>query len=267
MNKYTAMRRDTLIGVSAALLRGPEEARESVLAVLAGNISPAWRRALGACLSALDGDISYPGTWGRGNGKLPFLHISTLPGAGHCPGAGECLKFCYSFKAWRYPYGFARQFINSALLSTAEGRAAVLASLDKATARQDSITVRLYVDGDFSSAEILEYWMHALRARPKIRAYGYSKSFKLFAAYAGPWPANYVLNVSSGHNGTASDVAAVRALPITRGDFIAVADVTATKAEHGSKVFVCPLKCGDCLGGAHACGQLAISKPIIIGVH
>ena len=35
-----------------------------------------------------------------GNSKLPFLNFSTLPGS-TCPGAGECLNYCYSFKSWR----------------------------------------------------------------------------------------------------------------------------------------------------------------------
>ena len=44
-----------------------------------------------------------------GNGKLPFLAFSSLPGKGFCVGAGDCLSFCYSFKAWRYPAAFCRQ--------------------------------------------------------------------------------------------------------------------------------------------------------------
>jgi hypothetical protein len=212
----------------------------------------------------LDGDTSYQGIWQKGNGKLPFLHFSALAGA-HCPGAGECLSFCYSLKAWRYPYGFARQFINSVLLSTPGGRAAILASLDKKA--RAAVTVRLYVDGDFNSVETLDFWMTALHARPHIKAYGYSKSFRILLAYEGAWPENYVLNISSGHNSPAPIVEAVRALPIVRGNFIAAASVAAVKEERGGRVFVCPIKCGTCLKGAHACGQKAIAKDIIIGVH
>lgn len=61
-------------------------------------------------------------TWGilaKGNGKLPFMSYSELPMA-TCPGAGDCAVYsqqtagwCYSFKAWRYPDAFARQFLNT----------------------------------------------------------------------------------------------------------------------------------------------------------
>ena len=44
----------------------------------------------------------------KGNQKLPFWAFSDLP-AITCPGAGECLKWCYSFKAWRYPAAYFRQ--------------------------------------------------------------------------------------------------------------------------------------------------------------
>jgi len=62
---------------------------------------------------------------GDGNSKLPFLAYSELPMA-TCPGAGECGVYkkdastgtiasgwCYSFKAWRYPAAFGRQFLNT----------------------------------------------------------------------------------------------------------------------------------------------------------
>jgi hypothetical protein len=35
-----------------------------------------------------------------GNSKLPFVSFSTLPGV-TCPGAGDCIDFCYSYRAWR----------------------------------------------------------------------------------------------------------------------------------------------------------------------
>jgi len=56
-----------------------------------------------------------------GNSKLPFVSFSTIPGA-TCPGAGECLDFCYSFKAWRYPAAFFRQLQNFHLMNSKEGR-------------------------------------------------------------------------------------------------------------------------------------------------
>lgn len=62
---------------------------------------------------------------GDGNQKLPFVAYSELPMA-TCPGAGSCGVYkkdsrsgapasgwCYSFKAWRYPAAFTRQFLNT----------------------------------------------------------------------------------------------------------------------------------------------------------
>jgi len=51
----------------------------------------------------------------NGNSKLPFVSFSSLPGV-TCPGAGECLDFCYSFRAWRYPAAFMRQAQNAYLM-------------------------------------------------------------------------------------------------------------------------------------------------------
>jgi len=79
-----------------------------------------------------------PNAWGvlaaQGNKKLPFVAYSELPMA-TCPGAGACgvrldyyepvarqpgqkdvkrkKGWCYSFKAFRYPDGFARMFLNT----------------------------------------------------------------------------------------------------------------------------------------------------------
>jgi hypothetical protein len=56
---------------------------------------------------------------GKGNKKLPFAAYSELPMA-TCQGAGKCAVYfgghrgyCYSFKAWRYPGAYARQFLNT----------------------------------------------------------------------------------------------------------------------------------------------------------
>lgn len=59
-----------------------------------------------------------------GNSKLPYIAYSELP-MSTCPGAGACgvykkdassgsiVGWCYSFKAWRYPDAFKRQFLNT----------------------------------------------------------------------------------------------------------------------------------------------------------
>ena len=231
----------------------------------------------------------------EGNSKLPFLSFSSLPGI-HCPGAGACLDFCYSFKGWRYPAVFFRQAQNMVLVQ--ENFTAIEAALDKQLKRrkyskQDKVDIRLYVDGDFNSFNTLINWMECLKSRAKLKAYGYSKSlhyFKRYAAEGLDFPSNYVLNLSSGgkYTNLYSDM---RALPITRGEFIAVdtnavsSAVDRTKAEkrflyqwakaQGYKqAFVCPGDCGDCAPtrdrkNRHACGDKGFfdNRPILIPVH
>lgn len=222
----------------------------------------------------------------RDNLKLPFLSFSALPGAPHCPGAGDCLVICYSFKAWRYPAAFARQAQNAILLQSFAGRCAIRDALDTFE-QSDPLDFRLYVDGDFSSFEVLRFWMEALSSRAWLRCYGYSKSFKLLLEYDRDsrysWPDNYLVNLSSGHNSDAAIVERMRALPITRGEFIAVDIGKPVKsADHGgrehnkllrlkfggAKAFTCPGKCGECTPKGHACGSRKFAGiPVIIAAH
>ena len=148
-----------------------------------------------------------------GNGKLPFLSWSTLPGF-NCPGAGSCWIFikdkfkgwCYSVKAWRYPAAYLRQLQNTVLEQTPAGRQIIKQELKKELQRPiyrglDGIPLRLYVDGDFSSLELLRWWLDLAKEFPQLKIYGYSKSLHLFeelerSGYE--WPTNYALNGSSG---------------------------------------------------------------------
>ena len=239
-----------------------------------------------------------PPVFAEGNGKLPFYAFSSLAGL-DCPQAGACLYrdgdesagpmsgFCYSFKAWRYPAAFFRQLVNSLRLRTKAGRDEIVQAwmnLPKGA------TVRLYVDGDFASPQILAFWFRLCFARPDLKVYGYSKSWALLLAYAesgARFPSNYLLNLSSGGSGTEEEKAAVSALPIARGEFIAVPTLADhgnayqsrrnagfgdyardVKTQAGRKVFVCSGKCGDCTPSGHACGSEKFrGVPIAIGIH
>ncbi len=226
----------------------------------------------------------------KGNEKLPFAAFSALPEV-TCPGAGECLGYCYSFTAWRYPGAWCRQVMNTLLLRHAPHVVAHwFAQLD------DGITVRLYVDGDFDSAQTIDFWFSLLKSRPDIRAYGYSKSWRLLWEYAqnNELPANYRLNLSSGGKDQGITLAQMMNLSITRGQFIAVpvsyrptvkrrgkvgferyGDPAYHKAVRASAVktgvgrmFSCPGKCGECAGGEHACGSDRFKGvSVVIGVH
>ena len=218
-----------------------------------------------------------------GNSKLPFVAFSSLPGV-TCPGAGECLNFCYSYRAWRYPAAFARQCQNAYMLRFCrDSLRAEFRSI--AETRPDGSDFRLYVDGDFSSVADVDFWMETLRQNPTARAYGYSKSFAQLLEYGAShqWPSNYMLNLSSGHNARPEILARAKALPIARGEFRAVSIGRPVKsADHGKpetnsalraalpgeKVFPCPGKCGTCTGAGHACGLPQLrGRVIAIAIH
>jgi len=217
----------------------------------------------------------------NGNSKLPFVSFSSLPGV-TCPGAGACLDFCYSFRAWRYPAAFMRQCQNAFLLRHNQG--AIVQALQAAndTFKGEAYDVRLYVDGDFSSANDVAFWFDTIKAFPLAKVYGYSKSFAEILSYKGIYPSNYMLNISGGHNASIETINKVKALPITRGEFIAVSIGKKVKGnEHGTpeinkalreafkiKAFPCPGTCGTCTGKGHACGMQALKGvPIIIAMH
>ena len=229
----------------------------------------------------------------KGNSKLPFLAFSSLPGES-CPGAGDCLNFCYSFKSWRYSSAFFRQLQNFMLLQNYHGRKLILQDFDdKIEKIQRSkkyaggkIDCRLYVDGDFKNIADLSFWMESLKDRPIVSAYGYSKSFAIFLAYNinNTFPRNYVLNISSGHKYGESMVNYMKELTCTRGEFIAIPAkknhdifnvmdrkilLKSFKELTGRKAFACPGKCGDCNVNGHVCGSKDKfnNVAVIIGVH
>lgn len=255
----------------------------------ARQCSRAWRKMLLKLAAGLRKRQAAFKVFTHGNSKLPFWSFSALP-LFTCPGAGDCLEWCYSFTAWRYPAAFCRQLQNTLLLRFAKG----VVSREFLALAENAI-VRLYVDGDIDNLQTMGFWFGLLRRRPDVNAYGYSKSWALFAQWHAqrlPWPANYRLNLSSGsiHDSDNGLRELMESLPITRGRFVAVdvrghyargfaryADKTyhhevrsATRAEFGTnRVFSCPGNCGDCMpDGAHACGDDRMRGVLVsIGVH
>jgi len=227
----------------------------------------------------------------NGNKKLPFYAFSSLALA-DCPGKGDCARFCYSLRAWRYPAAFFRQLQNSLLMRY---------KLDAIETHFNAIpknkTLRLFVDGDFKDVETLRFFMDRCKARPDLQVYGYSKSWKEFlklnsSGYS--WPENYLTNASSGSRHEKTGIAnAFLALPVVRGDFRAVKvdkkwiteRAYQDKTKEGSKsyrrdvfeklkinykkAFACPGSCGNCLpAGRHACGSKDFTGVAIgIGIH
>lgn len=220
----------------------------------------------------------------KGNGKLPFWAISTLPGASFCPGAGACLDWCYSFKSWRNPPAFGRQLMNTLLIM--HNSNVIESAWAKLPANHH---VRLYVDGDIGNVTELRFWMRLCSERSDLKVYGYSKSFSVFLKAETDgivWPDNYVLNLSGGHKYNDTIVEKMEALPVTRGHFIGI-DIgrQVFSKHHGTpevnrvlrekakemglgKVFTCPGKCGECTLKEHACGSKRFNGiPVVIAVH
>lgn len=209
-----------------------------------------------------------------GNKKLPFLTFSTLPVV-NCPGAFECLSYCYSLKGWRYPAVFFGQLQNTLLMDKRfdvihrELQRVLNTSKFKNTNRVD---FRLYVDGDFKTVQDIQNWMNLLKQFPKVKGYGYSKSLNLFKTlkdFGYEFPKNYVLNLS---NGGKFDMLKpiLQKLDFVRGNFTAVkGKVSEIRKKFKKKIFICPGECGSCTSIGHACGENEVFKnmEIVIPIH
>jgi len=285
------MNRKSLQSIASAILSGnADTVCTAIEKALVNETGAHWHRDLQKVKALVhDGRPRFTIIKEDGNSKLPFLAFSALPGAGACPGAGDCLEFCYSFRAWRYPSAFARQCQNTWLLNSAAGQLEIFEALQDASAKvyrqtKAPVDVRLYVDGDFRHAQDVDFWAGALKALPYVRAYGYSKSWQVLLDWSANnvMPANYILNLSSGSVYGADVKAKMTALPYVRGEFIAVSvgkkvtsDMHGTsdhnkvlRSVHGRKAFTCPGKCGSCTAKGHACGSERFKGlDIIIAVH
>ena len=262
-----------------------------------------WAKLIPKLRRFLETGIPQWSIWTKGNSKLkekdiaegkrPFLTFSSMPAA-TCEGAGDCLTFCYSFRAWRYPNSWARQFQNWVLTQSAAGRELIRQEFHRV--RQDGWDVRLFVDGDFNDLESLGFWFRLCRQSPFNSWYGYSKSLMLLLQWEDEgreFPDNYLINMSNGHKYSPEIEARIRKLPIYRGDFVAVpvkgfskAEMLNEKGEHSaayrraiiesyreiygkeSRVFACPKLCGSCTNHGHACGSDRFrGVTIAIGIH
>ena len=249
------------------------------------SVSSKWVVAMEAIDSGESAVAPHP-IFAKGNSKLPFAAFSALP-KHTCPGAGDCLKWCYSFRAWRYPSAFFRQLSNTLLMRF---RRDIVTDAFNAL---DNMEVRLYVDGDFASTNEVQYWIGLIAAKPTLTVYGYSKSWAQLLEYGlngGSWPTNYTLNVSSGSKweNNAQYARAIASLPITRGEFVAVpidgdgipkgakrydsplyhARVReAMRVKYGKRVVSCPGKCGECgVAGKQWCGDKDKMNLVTIGI-
>lgn len=247
------------------------------------NISISWKLMLIKVrdMISLNNGVPYS-IFTKGNSKLPFFSYSELSLA-TCPGKGECAEYCYSMKGWRYPNVVGRQLQNMLLMKYSRKTI-----FDAFNNLPRNITLRLYVDGDFSSSGVVSAWFKALRNRPDIRAYGYSKSFDELYDNRLTWPINYKLNLSNNGKIRLIDHTTMKGIPGVRGEFIAVkidpqlmekskrysldyhmAVRESVREITGKAGFSCPGLCGKCdVKGTHGCNSTALTNiPIAIGIH
>lgn len=248
----------------------------------------AWARSWAKFEKFLDTGVPVWKIFANGNDKLPFKTFSALPLI-TCPGAGACLEWCYSFKAWRFANAYFRQLQNTVLLATTQGRTHIMREFRDIP---HGVDLRLYVDGDMDSLSTMRYWFDLINSRPDISTYGYSKSWQLFLDWhdAGrEFPTNYLLNASSGSRYDTAMLGRIQTLPVYRGTFDALPvshkmpdrrvnpkgftvwakELRDTARTMGmGKVWACPGKCGDCTPTGHACGSRKFQNiPVVIGLH
>lgn len=248
-----------------------------------------WREHMEKTAAALEARTLRHEVFEAGNTKLSFFAFSALSII-TCPGRGDCENWCYTLTGWRSPCSFLRQLQNTLLLMFApELVAAAFLALP------EGVVLRLYVDGDFDSAERVAFWFRLLERRPDVRAYGYSKSWEEIWAYAqaNPLPTNYLLNLSGGGRPQRVGAEQMESLSITRGRFDALAYEWRPAGKSGNigfgrysergyyealrkaalgagyrRFFLCPGVCDDCCNGDHACGNDRFRGVVIInGAH
>ena len=218
----------------------------------------------------------------QGNNKLSYLSFSTLPVI-NCPGASECLNYCYSLKAFRYPGAFFRQCQNTLLMQNNFNLLGIELNKYniKGKLKNTIIDFRLYVDGDFKNDNDLINWMSLLNQCKNINAYGYSKSKHLFLELyksGFKFPNNYKLNLSNGSKYDFLDNDLLK-LHFVRGKFTAykfnkkikIKNLTndnkkELRSAFNNKVFICPGICDTCTNKGHFCGSNN-NLEVVIPVH
>jgi hypothetical protein len=257
-----------------------------------------WEWVFLRCADAIDnGTDAFQLFSMQGNTKVPYVCWSVLPVV-TCPGMGDCGKYCYSLTAWRNPSAYGRQLWGTIVLRFFRRRI-----IDAWRALPQNLIVRLYVDGDIDSYGTLLFWFNLCTQRPDLRVYGYTKSWHLLLQWhdeGRPFPANYMVNVSSGSRFDSDDAMRQRMLdlPVARGEFIVVkvkgegtlwpkgferykskayhAAVLAEAKRQGIKGPSCGGDCGACGNGTPWClgiqpdgtrKESLIRLPVLIGAH
>jgi hypothetical protein len=114
----------------------------------------------------------------QGNGKLgSAIHLWSLPAGKTCPGKTEvCNRHCYAQQS---------RFLIQSVKERLEWNLAQITRTDyvprmvNEIRRKGVLVVRIHVSGDFASAEYAAKWLEIIRQCPKVRFYGYSRSWRI----------------------------------------------------------------------------------------
>lgn len=113
-------------------------------------------------------------TYGSKDASFGFSTLPLLT----CPGAGECVAWCYSLKSWRYPESFFRQMQNFDLLRRAHHDREVSELFeDEIQNLPEEEHIRLYRDGDFQDANDVLFWIALAEQFQDRMFWGWTKAF------------------------------------------------------------------------------------------
>lgn len=126
------------------------------------------------------------------NKKVGFAYSWSLPAGLTCPGAtSACLKVCYAGRLAKRRGNVRKSWASSYELSRSEDFEAILT---RALACLPAGLLRLHVSGDFYSVRYVGIWARALRANQHIKAWGYTRSWRVpelkraVVKFFGVWP-------------------------------------------------------------------------------
>lgn len=99
-----------------------------------------------------------------------------------CPNCKDCRIGCYALKAQRqYPATYNKRLINTILAVRH------LSVLEQLIVQQLRLTkkkiVRIHSSGDFFNQQYLDMWVRIARQFPRIKFYGYTKTYGIFDFY------------------------------------------------------------------------------------
>jgi len=132
----------------------------------------------------------------KGNRKLSRdTLIWNLPRGKTCPGAGECLKWCYEIKIERiYPNVRESRERNLKFSKSKDFVDKIVEYLKKRKEKR----IRIHESGDFYSEEYFKKWIEIAKRCPNKIFYTYTKSFVVFNVYPKDLPKNFIVIQSYG---------------------------------------------------------------------